>query len=329
MQASSDWFKTSDGTELYVRTWRPAEGVAPLAVIQIHHGMAEHAGRYERFAEAAVQEGFVVIAHDIRAHGKTAERATPPGAGHIEWGSTGAKIYVEDMKELIKASRAAYRNLPLVVLGHSLGSVVSQLATGNGSGVLVDGVLLSGPPSRMKSIEISGLGTVISILTSVQGADARSSIPDKLTFQKFNANIVKRARIKAPNGRDWLSRDEEECKKYADDPLCGFLMSNGWFKGLVPLFRELNTQAAVPPASVPVMIIQGESDMCGINDFGTYSYQDIKTLFSSEPRRSPPKIVLYGNARHELLNETNRDEVTRDTLEFCKSCARAVPRSRL
>jgi alpha-beta hydrolase superfamily lysophospholipase len=329
MQASSDWFKASDGAELYVRTWKPPEGLAPSAVLQLHHGMAEHGERYERFAAEAVREGFIVIAHDVRAHGKTGERATPPGVGCVEWGSMGALRLVEDMKELIKASRSTYAGLPLVVLGHSLGSVVSQLATGNGSGVLVDGVVLSGPPSRMKSIELVGLNAIIAILTSMQGANAFSSIPDKLTFQKFQANLLKKAQIKGTTGFEWLSRDAEECKKYQEDPFCGHLMSNGWFKGLVPLMRVLNTQAAVPPASVPVMVIQGESDSCGINDFGTYSYTEIKSLFSSEPRRIPPKVVLYGNARHELLNETNRDEVTRDALEFLKLCTRVAPRSKL
>jgi len=217
----------------------------------------------------------------------------------------------------------------LVVLGHSLGSVVAQLATGNGSGIQVDGVLLSGPPARMKSIELVGLGAILSILTSIQGANAFSSIPDKLTFQKFQANLLKKAQITGITGFEWLSRDAEECKKYNDDPFCGHLMSNGWFMGLVPLFRQLNTQAAVPPANVPVMVIQGESDACGVNDFGTYSYADIRSLFSSEPRKTPPKIVLYGNARHELFNETNRDEVTHDALEFFKLCTRGAPRSRL
>jgi len=328
MQSSSDWFKTSDGVELYVRTWKPPKDAVPHAVLQVHHGMAEHGGRYERFASAAVQEGFIVVAHDVRAHGKTAERATPLGIGCVEWGSMGALRLVEDMKELIKASRTTYSGLPLVVLGHSLGSVISQLATGSGSGSQVDGVVLSGPPARMNSIELGGLNAIISLLAAMQGANAFSSIPDKLTFQKYQGNLLKKAQIKGTTGFEWLSRDEEECKKYVGDPFCGHLMSNDWFKGLVPLFRLLNTQAAVPPASVPVMVIQGESDPCAVNDFGTYSYVEIGRLFSGAPRKIHPKVLLYGNARHELLNETNRDEVTRDTLEFFMMCTRDAPRSK-
>jgi len=329
MQSSSDWFKTSDGVELYVRTWKTPKDAVPHAVLHVHHGMAEHGGRYERFASAAVQEGFIVVAHDVRAHGKTAERATPLGVGCVEWGSMGALRLVEDMKELIQASRTTYSGLPLVVLGHSLGSVISQLATGSGSGSQVDGVVLSGPPARMNSIELGGLNAIISLLAAMQGANAFSSIPDKLTFQKYQGNLLKKAQIKGTTGFEWLSRDEEECKKYEQDPLCGHLMSNGWFKGLVPLFRLLNTQAAVPPASVPVMVIQGESDTCGVNDFGTYSSAEIGRLFGGAPRKNYPKILFYGNARHELLNETNRDEVTRDTLEFFKMCTRGAPRSKL
>lgn len=329
MRESNTWFKASDGAELFVRTWQPSEGVAVKGVIQIHHGMAEHGGRYERYAQAAVQEGFVVVCHDMRAHGKTAERANPPGLGSTDVGPSGLLCLVEDMKELIRSSRHSHSNLPVLVLGHSLGSIISQLATGSDSGVPVEGVILSGPPSRMSGIELGGLGGVMSLLSTAQGTHAFSSIPDKLTFQKFQAKLLKRAGIPGVTGFEWLSRDVAECKKYQDDPHCGHLMSNGWFKGLVPVIGALNTTAAVPPANVPVMVIQGESDTCGINDFGTYACMQINALFLSEPRKLPPKVLLYGGARHELLNETNRDEVTRDTLQFFQSCVQGAQRSKL
>lgn len=328
MRHSGTWFKTSDGAELFVRMWQPAEGVAPVAVLHIHHGMAEHGGRYERFALEAVQEGFVVIAHDVRAHGKTAEKAAPPGLGCLNIGTSDPLRLATDLKELIKDSRKAFPGVPLLVLGHSLGSVISQLATGKGDGVSVEGLILSGPPARMKAIELKALGGVVSLLSAMQGADAFSSITEKLTTEKFQSNLLKRAGIKGTTGCEWLSRDVDECKKYAEDPHCGHPMSNGFFKALVPMFTALNTPAAVAPASVPVMVITGESDACGIHDFGTYAFAQINALYSAQPGRSAPKVVLYGGARHELLNETNREEVTRDALGFLKACARG-PQSKL
>merc|ERR1712048_799070 len=191
-----------------------------------------------------------------------------------------------------------------------------------------NGLVLCGPPSRTQGVELFGLNALISTLSSLQGSQAFSSIPDKLTFQKYQKNLILRAKCVEKTGYEWLSRDEQEVQKYVNDPFCGHPMSNGWFKGLVPLIRSLNTPAAVPPPSVPVLLIQGESDTCGINDRGTYSCMDIQSLYSSTGR-SPPKVVLYPDARHELLHETCHLEVTNDILEFLGACLRKSPRSRL
>merc|ERR1712232_612386 len=131
-------------------------------------------------------------------------------------------------------------------------------------GAKVDALVLCGPPARMASVELIGLKGIIAALSAVQGEHAKSSVPDKLTFKKFQANLIKRAGIKEVTGFEWLSRDAEECQKYKDDPLCGEWMSNGWFKAMVHVFSQLNTVEAVPTSSdLPVLVIQGESDTCG------------------------------------------------------------------
>ena len=85
VRSSETWFKTRDGAELFLRTWQPPEGVSTVAVVQIHHGLAEHSARYQRFAEVLCRSGFAVLCHDARAHGKTAQKANPPGLGSFNF----------------------------------------------------------------------------------------------------------------------------------------------------------------------------------------------------------------------------------------------------
>lgn len=332
MRLSESWFKTRDGAELFVRTWQPPEGVHAKAVVQIHHGLAEHGGRYERLAEELCGSGFVTVCHDARAHGKTAEKASPPGLGSFNYdvNACGELPLVDDMKELIAASQKTYAGLPLIVFGHSMGSIVAQLVTGTDVGAKCEGLVISGPPARMPGVAIFGLSKIVSLLVATQGVHGISSIPHKLTFEKFQKALIARAGVKEVTGFEWLSRDEDEVKKYVDDPLCGQQSSNGFYKALVPMVRALNSPGAAPRPGVPVLVIAGESDTCSFDDFGTPSHSHIQALFRTASRRAPPKVILYPNARHEVLNETNRDEVTRDVLQFCETCITAgPPRSRL
>jgi alpha-beta hydrolase superfamily lysophospholipase len=300
--AGSQWrsFRAADGSEIHYRYW--AAAASPRTVVQIVHGAAEHSGRYDRFAKALIGQGYSVYATDHRGHGRTRVRSGALGdAGPNAWNG-----FVEDELQLSGIIHDTHPNAKLVLFAHSLGALIAQdYITRRPE--LIHALILCGtaygPPPPKEAL--AALDAV------AKAAPLGASEVWGSRFKDFNKPFS------GETGFEWLSRDTAEVEKYVRDPQAGFAFSNELardiFQGLAAL-RDPGREARIPK-SLPVLVIQGSLDPVGGNLQGTQALLDrYKALGLTRVSHK-----FYDGARHELLNETNRDEVTRDLLDWLKT----------
>lgn len=302
MRESDFRLQTKDGTPLFVREFLPDGSIK--AVVQIAHGMAEHSARYARFAKALTEHGYAVYANDHRGHGKTAARREDLGffADHGGW-----DLVVSDQLDLVEEIKSRHPGTPVFLFGHSMGSYIARGAAIR-AGREWAGLLLSGTSHGHPLMQLVNL-TLPRIERLRIGKRGKSWSVSKLTFEAFNAKFDD-----PRTSADWLSRDEAEVDKYLADPLCGFectvQMWHDMFKGLRHIFTP--EVMARMPSSLPVYVLAGEFDP--LNE----KLSDIKKLHKAFERAGIRNMTVraYPGARHELLNELNRDEVTRDLIAW-------------
>lgn len=297
----------SEGAELHLYVWAP-EGAARGSV-QIVHGMAEHAARYARLAEALTGAGWAVYAHDQRGHGKTAAREED--VGHFA-DRDGWRKVIDDARLVRRLAQSEIKG-PLVLLGHSMGSFVS-LHDVTGQPGSADALVLSG--SNKGGGALVRAGRMAAYLERArQGARGKSGLLASLSFGSFNKPFEP-----ARTEFDWLSRDPAEVDRYVADPRCGFRCTNQlWidFTGALVDLGSATRLARLGP--VPTYVISGAADPVGDAGKGVLA-------LVAQLREAGAKVDhrLYEGARHELFNETHRDEVTRELLAWLDE---TLPRS--
>ncbi len=294
---------TADGAALYIHRWLTAR--PPRAAVQIVHGLAEHAGRYARLAAALNQAGYVVYAGDLRGHGRTA--AGPADLGFLaETG--GWEKCLGDLRLLQQRIATDHPALPVFLLGHSMGSFLVQDYIGRHGDALA-GVILSG--SNGKPPLLAAAGRWVARLEKLRlGPRARSRLIHALAFGSYNRPF-RPARTPA----DWLSRDPAEVDKYLADPLCNFVPTVQLWIDLLDALPRIAGPAHLRriPKSLPIDVIAGERDSVSAHTRG------LKKLLVAYHRAGLQNHLdwrFYPGARHELFNETNRDEVTRDLVAW-------------
>jgi alpha-beta hydrolase superfamily lysophospholipase len=303
MQSSSFDLAGADGTPLFVYRWLPAD--EPKAVVQIAHGLAEHAGRYERLAGALTAAGYAVYANDHRGHGRSARSPDDLGffAAHDGWSRC-----LDDLWRLNRRIAADHPGLPIVLLGHSMGSFMAQQFIAQHGEVLA-GAVLSG--SAGKPAPIAAVGKLVARIERLRlGPRGRSGLIHAMAFGAFNKPFAP-----ARTPFEWLSRDPAEVDKYVADPRCGFQASvQLWIDLLDALgpIADPAAQACIPKA-LPIYIFAGTRDpVSGKNN------ASLKQLLAAYSDAGLTRVMhrFYADGRHEMLNETNRDEVTRDLLAW-------------
>jgi alpha-beta hydrolase superfamily lysophospholipase len=281
-----------DGLPLFVYRWLPAG--APRAVIQVAHGMSEHAGRYDALAQTLNSAGLAVYAQDHRGHGRTA--AAPNDLGYLGQG-IGWRTVLEDIGLVQHRIAADFPGLPIILLGHSMGAFLAQQFAGERGGTL-RGLVLAGTYREARWLALAG-GWLARLERWRLGPRGHSRLIRALTFDTFNRRF-------APNrtAADWLSRDESEVDRYVADPHCGFAAS---IQLWIELLDALALGLPLPPAELPVCVLVGDQDSVAGPD---PSAKKLAALF----RQAGTHVThhVYPEARHELFHETNRDEVTRD-----------------
>ena len=203
-----DKIKAKDGKESYIYCWYKVK--EPKAMLQIFHGMAEHAGRYKDFAQYLNSQGFIVYASDHRGHGKTA--GTIEELGYI--GKDGFNATVEDKRLIFQKMKEEHPELPMFLLGHSFGSFLAQEYIIR-YGSELKGVILSGS-ALQKGLQVYAGSMISSIEKLIWGEKKQSKLLDHLSFGSYNKRIKDDEHKFA-----WLSTDLNQVKKYEDDPFCG------------------------------------------------------------------------------------------------------------
>ncbi|WP_053178360.1 alpha/beta hydrolase [Pseudomonas kilonensis] len=294
------WLTATDHSRLFVNQWLPE--TAPLAVIMLAHGMAEHSGRYARLAQALCDEGYGVCAVDLRGHGKTGEEAI---LGHFADEDGWLKV-VGDLASLNHHIVQQYPDTPILLLGHSMGSYIAQGYLLHHSASL-HGAILSG--SNFQPVTLYRSARLIARFERWrQGATGRSALIEWLSFGSFNKKF-KPARTPF----DWLSRDPAEVDKYVHDPLCGFRCTNQLWVDLLGGLQQISKAsnlAQIDPG-LPLLVIGGECDPVSEGKRLKYLADALRDAGSQHLQ-----LTIYPQARHELFNETNRDEVTADVLAW-------------
>jgi alpha-beta hydrolase superfamily lysophospholipase len=297
MQTSRFLLDRDDGARIQIYRWAP-EG-APRAAIQISHGLCEHAGRYARCAEALVNAGYLIYASDHRGHGPS---AAPSDLGFFAE-TDGWRKCLDDLWAVNRRLAADAPGLKIVFFGHSMGSIMGQQFIAEHGGALA-GAALSGsngaPPA------ILPLGRLIARFERWRlSARGKSGLLRQLIFGEYNKPFRP-----ARTDFDWLSRDEAEVDKYVADPLCGFPFTVQLAIDLLDALGPIAGEATIVrvPKALPVYILSGSRDPVGAN---------LQGLIDGY-RRAGLNVTakIYPDARHEMLNETNRDEATSDLIAW-------------
>ena len=308
MEATSFTLRAADGVEIFVRRWAP--GAAPKAAVQIGHGLAEHGGRYARLADALTGAGYVVYANDHRGHGRTAARADNLGFFSTR---DGWATVLGDLWQVTRRIAGDDPDRPIVLIGHSMGSFMAQQLMSE-HGDAFAGIVLSGTGGRPSALAAAGR-----LIARVErwrlGARGRSQLLQAFSFGAFNKQFAP-----ARTPFDWLSRDPAEVDKYIADPLCGFAASVQLWIDLLDSLGDVTSPArqARIPKRLPIYVISGSNDPVGGN------CKSVRQLLDAYREAGLDRVTphFYDGARHELFNETNRDEVTRDLIQWLDDVVR-------
>ena len=303
MPQDSFWLTSSDSCTLFVNHWFAQ--APPKGVMMIAHGMAEHSARYERLATVLVEHGYEVYALDLRGHGRTAQQGLK---GHFADQEGWAKV-VNDLDCLQRHIRIKHPKTPLFLMGHSMGSYIAQAYLLQHSAD-VQGAILSGSNYQpMALYKVAGL--IARFERFRQGPTGLSALLEFLSFGSFN-----KAFKPARTDFDWLSRDPVEVDRYINDPLCGFRCTNQLWIDLLGGLQQISEprNLALIDKTLPMWVIGGACDPVSdgkrLNDLASALRQNGNTSV---------QLKIYPGARHELLNETHRAEVTSDLLQWLES----------
>ena len=269
----------------------------PKGVVLVVHGMQEHSLRYKEFAKFLNNAGYIMFISDLRGHGKNIVDGKPG----FDDGDIFSNI-VEDYKIFISKLKSDYK-LPLIVFGHSFGSFISQKLLTECDN-LVDKFILCG--STYTNSLIFKMGKLIASITSkFKGAEGQAKLVEACSVKGYGK--------KYPDG-NWLSRNENVWEEYKKDPLCGKSFPAGFyynfFKGATKNYKKLS----MVDESTPILLISGENDPVSAYSKGVKKLNKVYTRHWLNV-----EMKIYKDARHELLNELNKEEVMQDILQFIEA----------
>ena len=281
--------------EIYVHEW--LDCASPRAVVQIVHGMAEHAGRYDAFAAFLNAHGFYVVADDHRGHGETDPDTLGYCAGNM-FADT-----VRDEAAITDFYRQRF-GLPVILFGFSYGSFLTQSYISKYGDKLAAAVIAGS--SHKKDFEVY-LGSLVAGMGCLFTAKRPAKLIEKLSFGAYEKKFDDGA---------WLSVDAENNAAYASDPLCGFTCSNRFYKDFFKGLRSLYTKSYIArlPKALPVLLVSGANDPVGNMGKGV---KKLYRFYTEKAGMQDVSLVLFENSRHEFLNEkAGRDEKWGAVLSF-------------
>ena len=291
-------YRSADGrTDISAKFWLPEQ--EPLAVLQIAHGMVEYKERYDGFAKWLTERGIAVCANDHLGHGDSVVSTE-------RWGYVTKKnpsgVFVEDMNELRKTAQERFADVPYIILGHSMGSYVLRKYLGiYGEGLA--GAIIMGTgqmPPAVGKIAIA----LVNCLAFFRGWKHRSRFIQNLTYDKYYKKYDLTGR---DTSNSWLTKDPEIVRKYYSDPKCTYLFTLTGHKALFEAVSVSADDKAAEkiPADLPMLLVSGAMDPVGAEGEG------VRKVNEQLERTGHTAVTmkLFENDRHEILNETNREDV--------------------
>lgn len=293
------YYASSDGaTKIHGVEWLPDGEIT--AVLQICHGMVEYIERYDEFAAFLNARGYYVVGHDHLGHGKSVNNEDDHG--HFPHPG-GNRHVIRDIHKLRRHISKKYQNLPYFMMGHSMGSfLLRQYLTSYADGL--SGAILMG--TGYKSAALLTAGQVLCRgMAAVKGWQYRSQFVNLLGIGGYNRKFEP-----SSSKKDWVTSDVDQRDAYERDPLCSFTFTIGayyqMFCGMKTLEKQEIAGHIVP--TLPVLFVAGEDDPVG--DFG----KSVRKVYQRYKKNGmlDVQIKLYPNDRHEILNETDRQQVYED-----------------
>ena len=297
------YFVSSTGKDnIHCCVWQDEEK-APKGIFQIAHGVSEYIERYDEFARFMASNGFIVCGNDHLGHGLSARTLGDLGFFAEEDGDI---RLVDDMHILSLIMKRKYPELPLALFGHSMGSFVVRLTFARYDDY--DALVACGTGGAASG---SGLGIALTkTIKKLKGGRAHSKLLYALVFGTYNKKFGK------TGSSEWLTRDTDMLAVHDADKLCDFEFTVSALLDLIRLNREANSKKwfEAVDKEKPVLLIAGTDDPVG--NYG----KGVKEVYDRLAETGHNvKIKLYEGARHEILNETNRDEVNKDLTDFIRS----------
>ena len=277
---------------------------APKAIVQIAHGIAEHIDRYRDFMAFLADNGYLAVGNDHLGHGKTI--ADPKEQGFFAE-KDGWDYVVKDMEKLHDIMAAQYPGVPYVFFGHSMGSFLTRTFLIRHSDK-DDAAIISGTGHQAKPMVLGGYA-MASLAVKKEGPRAVGYKLNDIAFGSYNKGFENPRTI-----YDWLSRDPAVCDKYAADPLCGFVATVSLFRDMMGGIKFITDQKNINTMNKdkPIYFMSGDSDPVGENGKGvTKAYKAF-----CKAGLKDVTMRLYPGGRHEMLNETNKESVYQDILNW-------------
>ncbi len=293
-------------TQIHAVSWIP-ETDKPACIVQIVHGMAEHIERYDDFARFLNEYNILVTGEDHLGHGKSMREDKNPGYFCEQDAAT---VVVRDVHRLKKITQEKYPGVPYIILGHSMGSfILRNYICRYGSGI--DGAILSGT-GRIPGVVLFVSKIVAGIQRIFMGDNHISMFINKCAFGSYNKAIEN-----PRTSKDWLTKDEAIVDAYLVDSGCGFVFTVNGFATLFELIKRAQDKNNLKkiPSQLPVYIISGEMDPVG--DYG----KGVKNIYDlyNDMGMTNVQMKLYPHDRHEILNETDKEQVYQDVLGWIQN----------
>lgn len=279
-----------------------SSGDTPSGSILVMHGMAEHYGRYLDFIHTLTLQGFDVYTYNHRGHGTDKKLSE---LGFISK-KGGAALVVEDALTICNYIKENNRSKKLGLFGHSMGSLILRCLLQKQDNF--DCAIASSTTMPPTAVSTAGIA-LASLLSFIQGAAKRSEFLQKMMFGgKEYTSLCTRTTF------DWLTRNNTVVGRYIDDPYCGFTCTTSFYRDLVVLCKCAATKRHIAKTrkDFPLLFLTGEKDPVGGNGSQLIALQKKYNNLGF----TNTSLTIYAEARHELLNELNYEEVYQDIINF-------------
>ena len=298
------YFPSKDGnTEIHTIEWKPEGKVC--AVLQLCHGMIEYIERYDDFAEFLCSRGWYVVGNDHLGHGKSVQSKSEYGFFNEK---SGNGCVLGDIHTLRQRTMKKYPGVPYFMLGHSMGSsLLRQYIQMYGNGL--SGAILMGVVADHSTFTLQLGKRLCRLLAILRGWHFRSRLIENMAMGAYNRKF-KPAKTRA----DWVTSDQERLEAYVTDPLCSFRFTvNAYYSMFTGMLASQKKESIyMIPKGLPILFIAGADDPVG--DFG----KGVRKIYEQYKAAGIQDISLrlYAGDRHEILNETDRQQVYQDLYEW-------------